>query len=136
MEEEISVKDEEEISVKDYFNVLVLKNHLIILNDEQLSKVYLSDITYYTFINALHKLISIDSSFFFLDDKIIDKIEKVINIDYNRFKTDSNTLDKINEIIMFVNSVKHSSFERKNLYQMAYLACQKETRKVKINDID
>lgn len=125
---------EEEISVKDYFNILVLKNHLIILNDEQLSEVYHDDINYAIFIKALHKLISIDSGFLFLGDEIISKIERVI--DYNRFKTDSNTLDTINEIIVFLNSVKHSSFEHKNLYQMAYLAYHEETRKVKINDID
>ena len=124
----------EEISVKDYFNILVLKNHLIILNDEQLSEVYHDDINYAIFIKALHKLISIDSGFLFLGDEIISKIERVI--DYNRFKTDSNTLDTINEIIVFLNSVKHSSFEHKNLYQMAYLAYQEETRKVKINNID
>lgn len=126
--------EKREIAVKDYLNVLVLKNHLIMLNEEQLSKVYHDDINYVIFIKSLHKLTLIDSGFLYLDDGLIEKIEMVI--DYNRFKTDSDIRDTINEIIKFLNSVKYSSPELKNLYQLAYLAYQEETRKVKINDID
>ena len=66
--------EKREIAVKDYLNVLVLKNHLIMLNEEQLSKVYHDDINYVIFIKSLHKLTLIDSGFLYLDDGLIEKI--------------------------------------------------------------
>lgn len=123
---------DEEFTIDDFLNVVILKNQLITMSNDDLKRLYQDYDSYLVFLDTVSVLTSIDSSFLFLRDDFIDKIEKVIS--YNRFEADPDTWSIVNDVISYFNMTKIYSSRYKDALKKNYLAYHEGVRKCKLNE--
>lgn len=121
-------------NTNDFKNLLVLKNQLITLNQDELKDIYQDYSNYLLVLDTIAVLISIDIGFLVLNDNYIDKIEKIIQ--YHRFDVDASVFDIINDMIQYLNIIKNYSLKHKSLLKKSYCAYQEDIRKVNNTDIN
>lgn len=125
----------EEFNMNDFFNVICLKNQLLLVPIDALMEKYEDYENFIVFLDSFYVLLSIDSSFLLFDDNCISKVEKIIH--ENRFKyKDKEIVSVINGIIMYLNSLKIMDDNYKKMLKNSYLYYQEDCRKAEFVDED
>ena len=85
--------------LKDFYELLIIKNHLIKVPIEDLKKAYKSNEDFLWFLDAIALLTQKEKGFLLLSDEIKKRIITVI--EDHKFDCDSETLEVINDTIVY-----------------------------------
>ena len=109
-------------------NLLTIRNHLGVVGEEQLLKMYQSPKCFENFVDAIHLLLENDSGFLLFDPSFIEKIFSVFQL--HRFDCDSSTKETINDLIGVLNGIKNYPENLASILKNNYLAYQEEKRHI------
>lgn len=122
----------DEYSINDYKNILILRNQLETISEDDLIDIYQDVSAYQVFLNSVAILANVDSAFLHYKDEYIKKIERIISI--HRFDVSGQYQELINDIITFLNEVKSTSEVKKKLLMDGYFAYQEDIRNRRFKD--
>ena len=110
----------------DYFSLLVFKNQLLCMSDEQLTEFYKDERCFLEFLDAVALISRNEPGFFVISDEITKRISMIIN--QHRFSCEDAVKDYINEVVVYLNSINNISSEMADMLFMAYKKFQEEVR--------
>ncbi len=122
----------DDYNIRDYKNILILRNQLETIGEEELIEIYQDIQSYQTFLNSIGILANVDSAFLYYKNQYIRKIERIISI--HRFDVSQEYQALINDIITYLNEVKSTSEEKKSILMNGYFAYQEDIRKRKFKN--
>lgn len=110
----------------DYFSLLVFKNQLLCMSDDQLTEFYKDERCFLEFLDAVALISRNEPGFFVISDEIVRRIFMIIN--QHRFSCDDAVKDYINEVVIYLNSISNLSSEMADMLFTAYKKYQEEVR--------
>lgn len=114
--------------LKDFYELLIIKNHLIKVPIEDLKKTYKSNEDFLWFLDAVALLTQKEKGFLLLSDEIKKRIITVI--EDHKFDCDSETLEVINDTVVYFNQLENVNKLLKEIIRKSYIAYQEKIRGV------
>lgn len=112
--------------IMDYFSLLVFKNQILCMSDEQLIDFYKDERCFLEFLDVVALISRNEPAFFVLSSEITRRISMIIN--QHRFSCSDEIKDYINEVVIYLNSISNLSNEMTSMLVLAYKKFQEEIR--------
>lgn len=122
-----------ECNTEDFLNIMYLECQLVNATLEEFISEYQTKDMYALLIDTLNIMMDVDSGFFLLDSKFIERIEKVIYEERFKYK-EKDFVDATNNVIVNLNKRKSYSKELKEQILNSYMAYHEELRKLNFDD--
>lgn len=122
-----------ECNTEDFLNIMYLECQLVNATLEEFISEYQTKDMYALLIDTLNIMMDVDSGFFLLDSKFIERIEKVIYEERFKYK-EKDFVDATNNVIVNLNKRKSYSKELKEQILNSYMAYHEELRELNFDD--
>ena len=118
----------------EYFSLLIFKNQLLCMKNEELISFYKDEKVFLEFLDAVALLSQTEPGFFVISPQILEKISLVIND--HRFSCEDGVKDYINEVVVYLNGMKNMSSEMADLIFMSYRKFHEEIREAEFTSTE